>query len=695
MPEEPQAGIGPICPIADYREAELEDKSPTRCLYELLVKVASLPAGRSLEDVFQEIAPPLQKITGCDVLEYFLHDAQQGSFSGRFWKGSGEVGEIRARGEGSISAWVWAHQEPLVMVDLAGEPGFAENVVELRALGLASYTALPMTSSLGRIGVLGLGRCKAGVRDLDSLQRITRIATLALENREILHALSEQRERLKGLLGMINELTATRNLDEAVPVLLSGLRSILPHDGLALVLLEEDNKVRLHTMNGPYLERLRLCGRMFPLEEVPSAKAIKTGKPILLNAEELRRTGALGSSMAEAGIQRLCSIPLISGRRTWGSMSLFSCQGTAFSREDFDYLLQVANQVAATLANAQADQQIASLKDRLAEEKSYPQREIQNGKNGSELVGESPGLKRVLEAAAVVARTDATVVITGETGTGKERVARIIHEMSGRKERSFIKLNCAAIPTGLLESELFGHEKGAFTGAVSQKIGRLELADKGTLFLDEIGDIPLELQPKLLRVLQDYEFERLGGTRTIHVNVRLIAATNCDLGRAVERKEFRRDLFYRLHVFPIHLPALRERRGDIPQLVSHFVSKSAERMGKRIDIIPDVVLEAIMKWDWPGNIRELENFVERSVILSQNRMLHAPLAELKAEAELPGGVLDDTLQSREREHIIKMLRQTRGMLSGSSGAAARLGLKRTTLQYRMQKLGISRLDYLD
>ena len=320
--------------------------------------------------------------------------------------------------------------------------------------------------------------------------------------------------------------------------------------------------------------------------------------------------------------------------------------------------------------------------------------EIRIANRSDDIIGNSPALKRVLEHAATVADTDSTVLITGETGTGKERIARMIHDMSRRKERSFIKVNCAAIPTGLLESELFGHEKGAFTGAVSQKIGRLELADKGTLLLDEVGDIPLELQPKLLRVLQDQEFERLGGTKTIRVDVRLIAATNRDLVRAVEEKEFRSDLFYRLHVFPLHLPALRDRREDIPLLVQHFVEKCSARLHKQIDVIPEEAIQAMTRWKWPGNIRELENFIERSVILSEGNRLSPPLGELREETSRQPSDSDVTLRDKEREHIVEILRQTRGALSGPSGAAARLGLKRTTLQYKMQRLGISRTDYL-
>jgi formate hydrogenlyase transcriptional activator len=366
----------------------------------------------------------------------------------------------------------------------------------------------------------------------------------------------------------------------------------------------------------------------------------------------------------------------------------------AFGHSEIEYLQQVANQIAAALQNAHAYREIEELKDRLTQEKRYLEYEIRSANRSDDIVGTSAPLKRVMDYAAIVADTDSTVLITGETGTGKERIARLIHEMSGRKDRNFIKLNCAAIPTGLLESELFGHEKGAFTGAISQKLGRLELADKGTLLLDEIGEVPLELQPKLLRVLQDQEFEHLGGTKTIRVDVRLIAATNRDLVRAVEEREFRGDLFYRLHVFPLHLPALRERREDIPPLIRHFVEKCSARLHKHIDIIPDEAIDAMMQWKWPGNIRELENFIERSVILSEGNKLTAPLSELREEMLRQPTDSDGTLRDREREHIIEVLRQTGGALSGPGGAAARLGLKRTTLQYKMQKLGVSRTDYL-
>jgi formate hydrogenlyase transcriptional activator len=385
---------------------------------------------------------------------------------------------------------------------------------------------------------------------------------------------------------------------------------------------------------------------------------------------------------------------LIAGNRVWGALNPSSTIEDAFGPSEIEYVQQVANQIGTALQNANAYGEIARLKDRLVQEKRYLEYEIQSGNRPDDIVGTSPILRRVLDYAAIVADTDSTVLITGETGTGKERIARLIHSQSRRKDRNFVKVNCAAIPTGLLESELFGHERGAFTGAVIQKLGRLELADKGTLLLDEIGEIPLELQPKLLRVLEDQEFERLGGTRTIRVDVRLIAATNRDLARAVEEKQFRSDLFYRLHVFPLHLPALRERREDVPMLIRHFVDKSAARQHRRIDVIPDEAIAAMMHWSWPGNVRELENFIERSVILSEGNRLTPPLSELRGEMSRQQPQSDGTLRDKEREHIIEVLRQTHGVLSGPEGAAARLGLKRTTLQYKMQRLGISRMDYL-
>jgi transcriptional regulator with GAF, ATPase, and Fis domain/CheY-like chemotaxis protein len=385
-------------------------------------------------------------------------------------------------------------------------------------------------------------------------------------------------------------------------------------------------------------------------------------------------------------------------KRTYGFVCLTEKLGAEeFSDEDAQVLSTLAAQAAVCYENARRYEETSELKDRLEGEKLYLEDEFRTEYNFEEIIGESPDLKRVLKQVETVAPTDATVLILGETGTGKELVARAIHNLSPRQGRTFVRLNCAAIPSGLLETELFGHEKGAFTGAIAQKIGRLELANHGTLFLDEVGDIPLELQPKLLRALQEREFERLGSTRTIPVDVRLIAATNQELERMVEERRFRSDLYFRLKVFPLHVPALRDRRGDVPILVNYFTQKLAHRMNKRIESIPPETMEVLSRWHWPGNVRELENFIERAVILSQGPVLRAPLAELKPAQEVrpvvrPGNEGVETLEAAERDHILRVLRETRGVIGGPTGAAARLGLKRTTLNSKLRKLGISRQD---
>ena len=385
----------------------------------------------------------------------------------------------------------------------------------------------------------------------------------------------------------------------------------------------------------------------------------------------------------------MCSLPLLSQDRVIGCLNLASRQEQAFGEQDVEFLSQVAGQIALAVDNALAYQEITELKDRLTEEKLYLEEEIRLEHKFDDIIGDSRALKQVLGQVEIVAPTQATVLIQGETGTGKELIARAIHRLSGRNQRTFVKLNCAAIPTGLLESELFGHERGAFTGAIAQKVGRFELAHGGTIFLDEVGEIPLELQSKLLRVLQEQEFERLGSTRTVHVDIRLIAATNRDLATLVEDREFRSDLYYRLNVFPITLPPLRERREDIPVLVRYFTQHYAARMKKHIETIPGPTLEALSRYHWPGNIRELENLVERAVILTQGTHLQVPLLELKIEARQPPAP-SPTLQEAEREQVLRVLRDTHWVIGGPDGAAARLGLKRTTLTSKIKKLGLSR-----
>src|SRR5206468_3921522 len=380
-------------------------------------------------------------------------------------------------------------------------------------------------------------------------------------------------------------------------------------------------------------------------------------------------------------------------RHRLGALAFASRELAAYDAADVDFLQLVANQVAVGVENALAFDCIEKLKEKLTREKVYLEEEIRTEHNFDEIVGESAALRRVLREVETVAPAGATVLIRGETGTGKELIARALHDLSPRQDRTFVKLNCAAIPTGLLESELFGHEKGAFTGAISQKVGRFELAHKGTLFLDEVGDIPPELQPKLLRVLQEQEFERLGSSRTIRVDVRMVAATNVDLAQKVAENQFRSDLYYRLNVFPIVIPPLRERREDIPLLARYFAQKHARRMKKPIDSIAAKAMTALTEYHWPGNVRELENFIERSVILSRGPELQIQLSELKQRTRIETVASSDgigTLEHAEREHIVRALGETNWVIGGPTGAAARLGMKRTTLQSRMRKLGIAR-----
>jgi formate hydrogenlyase transcriptional activator len=421
------------------------------------------------------------------------------------------------------------------------------------------------------------------------------------------------------------------------------------------------------------------------------ALVFKSGKPLFRAKLDGELYPMEAAFLKSQGLSGGAIIPMYLRGRVVGNLGLGRREAKEFTPDEVEFLMQFGSQVALAIENALAYQEISKLKEQLAQEKLYLEEEIRSEINFEEIIGESTNLRGALQRVETVATSDATVLILGETGTGKELIARAIHDRSKRKGRTFVKLNCAAIPTGLLESELFGHERGAFTGAIAQKIGRMELANGGTLFLDEVGDIPLELQPKLLRALQEREFERLGSVRTQKADVRFLAATNRNLQEMVNDKHFRSDLFYRLNVFPITIPPLRERQGDIPRLVRYFVSKYAKKMDKRIETVPSGAMEKLQRWNWPGNVRELEHFIERSVILTTGPTLHVPIAEIESmsNVEIPSMTLRDT----ERDQIIKVLRETKGTLAGPNGAAARLGLKRTTLQSKMKKLGIAREHY--
>jgi formate hydrogenlyase transcriptional activator len=408
-------------------------------------------------------------------------------------------------------------------------------------------------------------------------------------------------------------------------------------------------------------------------------------------SEDARTLGAdRDPLLVGARFRSACAVPLMSRTRVLGVLVVGRREPRLYDQADITFLTQLSNQVAIILDRAVAYAELRELKIRLAHEKVNRCDESPSELNFKDIVGQSAALRRVLQQAATVGPTGSTVLIYGETGTGKELIAHAIHDLSPRRENPFVKLNCAAIPTGLLESELFGHERGAFTGAIAQRVGRFEAANTGTIFLDEVGEIPVDLQTKLLRVLQEREFERLGSSRVIRTDARLIAATNRDLSEAVERQQFRSDLFYRLNVFPIHLPPLRQRPEDIPLLVRHFAGQFARRMGKVIDTLPSESMEALTRYDWPGNVRELQNVIERAVILSYGPVLRVPIEDLRRSPVHPRDGAPQTLEEAERAHILKTLTETRWVLSGPRGAAARLGMNRSTLQFRMKKLGILR-----
>jgi formate hydrogenlyase transcriptional activator len=499
-------------------------------------------------------------------------------------------------------------------------------------------------------------------------------------------------EEYRTLLAVSEAIVSHRDLGTLWHDLAGRLHQVVRFEYLALVLHDAASDImRLHV-----LESAEPLGQGFPLlsvEDSPPGMVWQTQQPLVMSDQaELARWPRFLEWAKPLGANSRCYLPLTTARRRLGTLVFASRQTGVYEAADLDFFQHVANQVAVAVENALAFEEIEALKDKLNKEKVYLEEEIGNEHNFEEIVGESNVLRRVLNEVEIVATTDSTVLIRGETGTGKELIARALHQLSARRDRTFVKLNCAAIPTGLLESELFGHEKGAFTGAITQKVGRFELAHQGTLFLDEVGDIPLELQPKLLRVLQEQEFERLGSARTIRVDVRLVAATNRDLAPMVAEASFRSDLYYRLNVFPVLLPPLRERREDIPRLVRHFTQRFARRMGRLIETIPAETIDALSQYAWPGNIRELQNVIERAVILSTGPTLHIPLGDLQAAAQpaQAPAAAPVTLAVAEREHILGVLRETDWVLGGPKGAASRLGMKRSTLQWKMKKLGLAR-----
>lgn len=668
----------------------------------LLQVAEEIAAHHDLPSLFQGLAQCLPVVAPFDFVGLVLHDAAKQVMKVHVLE-TAEARRVTRRLDGleipmkdSASAWVWEHQQPILIPSLAEETRFHVGMDALRGIGVQSVCFFPLTTAMRRLGAIGFGSVKPFAFDEGSVTFLHQVATLvavAVDN--VLHHqdLAHDRDRLRLLLEVNNAVVSHLDLDQLFPAVSACLRRVIQHDGSSLLLCDEaTGRWRIHVLDFDRNESFIEEGRIEESTQSPSCLAITTGKAALFGERDLlvmSGTSPCAQDLLDRGIKSFCSVPLLSRNRALGALNVGRRRDAGFDPDDVQLLGQVAQQIAIAVENALAFREIAVLKDTLTKEKVYLEEEIQTAYNFEEIVGESRALKQVLKQVQTVAATDSTVLILGETGSGKELIARALHNLSDRRERTFVKLNCAAIPTGLLESELFGHEKGAFTGAIATKIGRFELADRGTIFLDEVGEIPLELQVKLLRVLQEQEFERLGSTRTMRVNVRVIAATNRDLRQMVDEQKFRSDLYYRLKVFPVTVPPLRARVEDIPVLVRHFVQKFASRMKKRIESVPTDAMRALQAYGWPGNVRELENFIERAVILSSGSELFVPAAELKRPVLPPNGSAT-TLEEAERDHILKALRETNWVVGGSSGAAARLGMKRTTLQSKMQKLGIAR-----
>jgi len=658
----------------------------------LLELSKAIASHRELPALFHDLACRLQNLFHFRNLGVMLHDANRNVMRLHLvetcepseWVSPSEVPI-----EGSIAGTVWKTQEPLVVRDLDEEDRFPV-AKEVQTNPVKSVISLPLTTAHQKLGVLNIWSDRVGAYDdfdLEFAELVAAQIAVAVEGQCYQNKLSRERDRSQLLLEINNTLVSNLNIRELISAISMCLNRVLPHDAAGLALYDPAiNKLRVTALEFPAYDDVFIEDEIVDLEGTAGGLAFTTREPVLRTNGDL--AGPVGK---RTGLKSSCTVPLISHNKTLGILGVSSFKEGAFTDSDTELLNQIGKQVAIAVENALAFREIDSLKNQLKEEKLYLEEEIRTEYNFEEIIGNSPALKRVLQEVETVAHTDSTVLIYGETGTGKELIAHAIHNLSQRRERTLVKVNCAAIPTGLLESEFFGHEKGAFTGAIDRRIGRFELANQGTIFLDEVEDIPLELQSKLLRVLQEHEFERLGSSKTMRVDVRVVAATNADLSELVAEKRFRSDLFYRLNVFPINVPPLRERPEDIPQLVNFFAGKFAQQMRKEIERVSKETMAALTSYHWPGNVRELQNLVERGVILTKGSSLDIPLAELKQASRINRQTnAANTLEAVEREHILRVLGESNWVIGGPSGAAARLGMNRTTLNHRMRKLGIFR-----
>jgi formate hydrogenlyase transcriptional activator len=697
--------------------------------YEALLRISeALSVCGEPEELARVLADQLRELLSFDHLDVLIFKEDSNEIEWQGW--ATEPIAFPDLPVEETSSWhVYNTQEPCHIADWDADGRFPrlKQLVEKGGLKLGSVIRVPLTTPHRRLGTLGIAsRDRNAYRseDVSFLRLLSRGVALAIDDalnlrksRSARMELERQNTRLELLLDLTNRITSNLDLTELLRAVSGSVRQVMECDLVAITLLDsESGQFRMYALDFPN-------GKGFIHEELVtsqdrvSRRAFETLKPVIVNQFDPAEFGPENYQIALGeGLKTLCVAPLVNRGRAIGVLCLGRKEDNSFSEHDAEFLAEVAGQVAIAIENALAYREISELKDKLAQEKLYLEEEIRSELNFEHIIGSSPALKQVLELVETVASSDSTVLLLGDTGTGKELIARAIHDRSRRKDRTFVKLNCAAIPTGLLESELFGHEKGAFTGAITQRMGRLELADQGTLFLDEVGDIPIEIQPKLLRALQEREFERLGSTHTKKVNVRLVAATNRNLEKMIAAREFRSDLYYRLNVFPIRIPPLRDRREDIPLLVRFFVQKLARRMQKHIETIPAAAMKTLTNWEWPGNIRELENFVERAVILTRGTSLEVPITELRksrvdSSFQNHNGTQDEisrivretiseismgTTRSAAKEHddedrqsIMRVLRDTKGRVGGADGAAARMAINRTTLISRIKKFGIN------